>query len=567
MYSNSRKVVPLNEGFKFKVVSASNHLDSDKYSFSPLIMAKGIKFEARVVRFLKEKCGTNFVDIGGNGLNCRDIFTIERTIQAIKDGIKIIYSGVIWDPVNKCIGIPDLIVRSDSFHLIFTIDPIPESEKYISAPFLKDKKYHYRIVDIKYSTLYLRADNIHLLNHGSTRCYKGQLYIYNRALSHLQGYDPTKAYILGRRWRCPSKKKEFNNCFNKAGTINFQYVDGDFKLLVSKALRWLQKLKKDGNKWNPFCPSNKTPIELYPNMSNNKDYPYSALKKQIANSNDEITNVWMCGVKQRKLAFKQGYRKWTDPRCTAQSLGVNGKKIGPVVDSILKINKQSTDIISPHSITSVLYDWRDETNYMDFYVDFETINEVANENFSHFPYSTDLTLIFMIGVGWVRNGEVQYKSFIASNLTYNSEKSISTKFIQFVRVNTPKNKKIRLWHWSNAEPQIWKNLMKKYGLIKPGLYCDLLQIFLDEPIVIKGCLNFQLKNIARGMAKYSLIPTSSLWATEDCTNGENAMIAGREAYNRNIPVESTCEMAMIIEYNKCDCMTLYEILTYLRCNL
>ena len=45
-----------------------------------------------------------------------------------------------------------------------------------------DGPYHYVVVDIKFSTLPLRADGVHLLNAGKFPAYKSQAWIYTQAL-------------------------------------------------------------------------------------------------------------------------------------------------------------------------------------------------------------------------------------------------------------------------------------------------------------------------------------------------------------------------------------------------
>ena len=55
--------------------------------------------------------------------------------------------------------------------------------------------------------------------------------------------------------------------------------------------------------------------------------------------------------------------------------------------------------------------------------------------------------------------------------------------------------KAKLYHWSDAEPISYKNLKKKKA--KPYddnniVFYDLYKVFLNEPIIIKGELNFSL---------------------------------------------------------------------------
>ena len=85
--------------------------------------------------------------------------------------------------------------------------PIIQEEEKIKAPNLKEN-YHYVVVDIKWSTLHFSAKNNTLLKKGRIPAYKGQLAIYNCILGKIQGYFPTKAYILGKGWRTINTEKE-----------------------------------------------------------------------------------------------------------------------------------------------------------------------------------------------------------------------------------------------------------------------------------------------------------------------------------------------------------------------
>jgi len=66
----------------------------------------------------------------------------------------------------------------------------------IAAPELGGE-WHYVLVDAKFTTLHLSAAG-QVGNGGSAPAYKGQLFIYNRALGNLQGYAPERAFLLGR---------------------------------------------------------------------------------------------------------------------------------------------------------------------------------------------------------------------------------------------------------------------------------------------------------------------------------------------------------------------------------
>ena len=56
-----------------------------------------------------------------------------------------------------------------------------------------------------------------LLNNNEYPAYKGQICVYNQIIGKIQGYEPSCAYILGRRvfWNKNKKKEVINSSFNR----------------------------------------------------------------------------------------------------------------------------------------------------------------------------------------------------------------------------------------------------------------------------------------------------------------------------------------------------------------
>lgn len=566
-------------------------------NFTEFIMAQGNEFESKVMEYLYKKHRDVIVDIGGNGsVNSKSEEKMNDTIAAMNKGVPIIYSGVLRNPENQTYGVPDLIVRSDWLREIVRISPIDQLDEEVSAPLLKDPfsdendpkppKYHYRIVDIKFTTLYLRADGVHILNAGSFPAYKGQLYIYTLALGKMQGLIPNCAYILGRKWTYKSKGDVFKSasCIDKLGVINYVTIDLEFVEKTNKAINWIKDMRANGAEWDintaPLCRQ-----ELYPNMSNYHDYPWHGIKKQLAEENKEITNLWMCGVKNRDLALSKGIHKWTDSACTSFNLGIYGEKTSRVLDEILAVNKNCKLFkVQPQIIKNNDCGWQNRQT-LEMFVDFEFVNDVVSD-FSQMPMVDAKAIIFMIGVGYFEafTGQWIYKEFTVNALTPREECRICTEFSEYVRSEAkffgcPNP---LLVHWSNAENWQWENAYNKYegiertwvlpkkALDEPDTqprWFDLLQVFKKEPIVIKGCLGFGLKEIAGALAEHGLIKTK--WdTTSSCVDGTGAMLgafkAGKEARERKISFRNIPLVREIAKYNEVDCKVVGEIMQYIR---
>lgn len=531
---------------------------------STFMMKKGVDFESSVVDLLKTLYDTEYIDIGGNGENCRDYDKYSLTKKAIYKGIPIIFSGVLWNSKNCTYGIPDILVRSDYLDFI-KANPMTNSQKYNKARKLQGN-YHYVVVDIKFHTLRLCANGTTLLNEGMMPCYKAQLYIYNEALSNIQDFRSPYAFILGRRWVFTRKNIEYcgESCFDRIGVIDYETYDKDYVTLTEEAIAWVKKVKDEGDNWDPY-----TDTFLFPNMCNKYDHPYHYVKEEIANQIDEITKVWMCGVKNRKIAHSKGIYKWSDEKCCSSILGLRGNIVAPLVNQILQINR-GNELISPTIIRNNMRGWRSKKpNTIEIFVDFETVNDAFLTNFETLPQSKNLNIIFQIGLLYEEeNFQLQYKYFVVNGYTVEEERRICLEFYDFLQ---SLNKKVVLFHWSPAEPSMWSRFIKNsnkngVNLEQLGLtWIDMLKVFKDEPIVIKGVFDFSLKSIAKKLHAYGKI--QNVWDTQTEDGASvmlNAVKALKEAKMQNITLRETSHMKDIIRYNEFDCKTLYEIVKYFR---
>jgi len=92
----------------------------------------------------------------------------------------------------------------------------------------------------------------------------------------------------------------------------------------------------------------------------------------------------------------------------------------------------------------------------------------------------------------------------------------------------------------------------------------MLDIFKNEPIVIKETFSYGLKDIAKSMHKFSMINT--IWDNDDIDGKEamlfawisNNMIKNNESLKNNQLIKD------IEKYNYYDCKVLEEIMNYIR---
>ena len=625
-----------NKAYNLKISQALSGRSND--TFTDFIMAKGLEFEAHLLGYLRHKFSDGIiVDIGGGLSRGKSIDKVRETLAAMNKGVPIIYSGVLHDTEHKTYGVADLIVRSDWLKELVKKSPISAADERISAPRLTDvhdpskpPAYHYRIVDIKFSTLYLRSDGKHLLAAGSQPAFKAQLWVYTQALAKLQGYDPTEAYLLGRKWKFTKMHQTFKgkNCLDVLGTIAYATDDKETVVQTLKALEWNRVVREKGDTWKI---SDELPLarpELYPNMSFSRDHPWHGIKDMIADEIKEITDLWQCGPRNREVAHKNGVMRWTDPRCTAELLDVRGEVARSILNKILAINRQpevhethlsesgvatlldengdKIDLVRPQYLAPYndTIGWQVQ-NGLEFFVDFETSNDVLTD-FSKLPYVESSSMIFMIGVGHYRHyisedGERSkrwvFKVFTIDLFAKREEERICSEFSAYIREESKLERCLNplIFHWASAEKCHWKSAVERHGGMDKAIdrgwifteeliaeldapprgdnfqprWCDMLKVFKTEPIVVKGCLGFSLKEVAKALHSHHLIETT--WdSVSSCGDGVGAMLgayrASQDAKMMGITMRESVFMREIVRYNEVDTRTLAEIVEFLRNN-
>ena len=147
--------------------------------------------------------------------------------------------------------------------------------------------------------------------------------------------------------------------------------------------------------------------------------------------------------------------------------------------------------------------------------------------------------------------------FVADALSTYSEKAIINQFHTWIRglTHVP-----RFIHWSCAEPSQHRAACTRHCITAPEMtYVDLMKVFIDTPLTVKGCLNFKLKNITKALHANGLIQSN--YDDLECTNGVDAMVLCWQHYgmiHKDVEFEVK-PMDSIIKYNRIDTKVLYDI--------
>ena len=578
--------------------------ESDSYDarldFTSFIFNKGQEFEAGILQMLEERYDVATIAQDYSQISRLD--KAQETFEAMSQAVPIIYQAVLWDAQNLNYGAPDFMVRSDILRDLFP-DTISEQTAAVSARDIGDHGWHYVIVDTKFTTLHLNAGGTELANQGSSPAYKAQLYIYNRMLGRLQGFEPSTSYVLGRGWQRKQRGTTYrgSNSMELLGPVpqNGKVANGILITdAVERALAWMRRLRNEGEGWH-LLPEPSVP-ELYPNMSDVDDgdvmmglgvpelepggdgvhqipKQWVATKKWLAGELSELTQLWQVGVPGRNRAHDGGWLRWDSPGLTAGSLGVGGSKQGRVLNELLAVNYDSGSLVRPERIERTKSEWH-ATRAVEFYVDFEFCSDL-NDDFSNLPEKGGQPLIFMIGCGHLENGEWQFKSLTADSLAEDEELRIIQEWVAHLSSVSdrldPTDGAPRIFHWSHAEPTALDSAYNSARARHKGSadwpelgWFDLLaRVIREEPVVVRGALGFGLKEVANALHSHGLIQTN--WA-DSPLDGLGAMVGAwncdEQAQVSGMPMSGLPLMNEIAQYNEVDCKAMMEIVHYLRQN-
>jgi hypothetical protein len=387
---------------------------------------------------------------------------------------------------------------------------------------------------------------------------------------------------------------------DRVAHINFQRHDRHIRAKTGNAIQWIRDVRFKGHKWILDPPSRE---ELMPNMCNTDDI-WHPIKQSLAKQTNDITSLWMVGPKNRAFAKENGITNWRKQTCTAKDLGVIGEKTTNVLQLIMDYNKDPElttpnisanelkidHIIHPIKIKNNFYNWRkshNKKNFMEFYIDFETMSGVILDKIIPVAITNqDLvsqnqsSLIFMVGIGYEepKTKKWIYKCICVDRLTIKNEKKLLLEFHRYIQevISTYHRGKYdpNFYHWGHAERTFYNSAMTRHPDIYSTVniittWCDFLSVFKDEPIIIRGAMNFGLKSIVASFYDNGFIKTR--WQQDsDITNGMNALIYAYQAHLECVKTETnmpdTHIIQEIIKYNEVDVRVIWEILSYLRKN-
>ena len=549
------------------------------------VMGKGRDFEDAVVEHLRGLGVGRVLTIGAGRVwrrPSRSLRLANMTWQAMNSGTEIICQGVLRDPEHRTYGMPDLLVRSDVLARLFP-DSLTADEAAVPAGDLQIGDRHYRVVDIKFTTLRLSAGG-GLLNSGSNPAYKVQLYIYNRALARIQGYCPPEAFVLGRGWTQTIKSQQHrgDSCMERLAAVGHDETLRGVALgdHTQRAVCWLRRMRRDGHSWTAL--PEPTVEELRPNAKRGAG-AWSGAVKQIAEETEDLTVLWNVSAAKRRAANTNKLTSWRDPNVTPEALGITADKQAATLRAMLAVNRSlpadprpAVDLsaVQPPVVTAAVDKWGCEPP-LEFFVDYETVNDL-DDDFTKIPYKGGQPLIFMIGCSHIEDGAWRFECFIADELAVSAEAQVIEGWLDHmaaVRGRVAADADPAVIHWSAHERSSLQTAYNaattrhpRAAWASPRWFDLLSEVVRAQPVVVRGAHSFGLKAITNAMHRAGLINTQ--WG-DGPTDGQAAMVAAwscqRQLHHHKTQRLADLQlMQQVRDYNETDCKAMCEILQHLR---
>lgn len=542
----------------------------ERLDFGRWVADRGRRFEEIVFAHLATQLA--LTRIAGDRTDARSLRAALDTWHAMERGDAAIAQGVLRDPQARRYGQVDLLVRSDVLDRMCPDAFAADDDPHAPAPALDRAPWHYRVVDVKFTTLGLLKDGG--LSTASDLATCAQVWAYNAALGRLQGFVPPYAYVVGRAWKQGQERGDV--CWERLGRVARDALlkgrDMTLGDAVTDAAGWVRRVRQEGAEWDVLpVPS---VAELWPNMREDGDGQWHRAKAELALELGELTLLRTVNVGHRRTAHRSGITRWDDPRVSAALLGVSGSRDPETLDAILRVHREGPPV-QPERTGADDGRWRERAT-LELYVDFETVNDL-DDDFSTFPRRGGTPLIFQIGCGRFDDGVWTFAQFTARDLTALAEGDMIDEWIAHVErlakeAGLGSARDARLFHWSAAETSFLDAAYNSARERHPerswpdlGWYDVLRNIVQAEPVVIRGSMGFGLKAVARALHALGLISTE--WG-EGLADGTGAMagawFAAGEARGSGVTLTEVPLMREIDRYNEIDCRVMAEVLDHLR---
>jgi hypothetical protein len=282
--------------------------------------------------------------------------------------------------------------------------------------------------------------------------------------------------------------------------------------------RSVRKIKK----WASLVDLDDTlPTLVCPNMKTRHSF-FQKMKRDIAVRDGEITLLWKCDVRERKMAFHQGIYSWKDPRFSPDVIGWTHPTDCAILQRILDVNRGQEWFIMDKRV----------------FQEFAVLNENKNHLFVDFEYVGQF--LYLIGVF---DGNT-YRSFWSHELSADGTQNVWNEFQTFLV--TQDEEKTCCWYWYAEE-----RFMEKLGLETRLSWHDLFRVCRYG--AVRHAFDFSLKSWVKAFHLHGKIPFD--YNDLDCQNGASSITFAYDVFEKN----DTSRKTQLELYNRYDCESMWYI--------
>lgn len=262
------------------------------------------------------------------------------------------------------------------------------------------------------------------------------------------------------------------------------------------------------------------PTLVCPNMKTRHSF-FEGTKHDIAVRDGEITLLWKCDVRERKLAFDQRIFSWKDPRFSPEILGWTGNDCA-ILQRILDVNRGPEWFVMDKRVLQ----------------EFPVLTKNKNHVFVDFEYVGQF--LYLIGVF----DGVTYRAFWSDELSDNGTQNVWQKFQTFL--DTQDEEKTCCWYWYAEE-----RFMEKAGLETKLPWYDLFRVCRYG--AVRHAFDFSLKSWVKAFHLHGKIPFD--YNELQCQNGASSLTYAYDVFEKNDESRKN-DLEL---YNRYDCEAMWYI--------
>lgn len=508
--------------------------DSGPYDWLSFIAKLGNAFEAEAI----ERMFADAIRVCPTSTQVRQPQYFYQALEMMAAGVPVMTQVPLWYAPERIYGTVDIMVRKS--HLIKVLP-------HLAAALGSDTPDYYIVIDCKFASDLEKSER--KLDFAMNAA---QVRLYTYMLGQIQGLMPPVTYLI-------TKDNPYRPVPVKVTSQLGRPLDGDLAAMRDV----FAQIKVHGGSYVPW----KDRI-VAPNYHNKKDQPWIGAKKIIARDlhpGGHMSQLHYCGKHACAHLGDNGFNSLEDllqvepSDIPLEDIPWMRDREVPLMRALLQANRTGVPVLP---LATALPPWPK----FNFYVDYEFFSSVRADFKKQWPKLEGCEMIFMVGVGFIYQGQWVFKHFTAEAETQEAELKMMLEFLAYLKQITGGQhlnpKATVLKHWTHAERSQTRGMCDRHALpenhpLRRLPWFDLHEAFAySAGAALPGAWRFGLKPTCQALAK--LDPQYDPHWPADLKDGLTAQVMGWAAYQQENPF-SSLEMQLITQYLPCDCNGLYQV--------